>query len=112
MRLPVFESIIAMSLLPQAAKRVPVSRSISRPLGSSQPAIGHSAITLLAFESTTAIVFLSSMLMYMRPFPSGTGVSGLPLRGMVATALRDFGSITEALLPWPSMVKTFPEAGS
>src|SRR6266699_1394906 len=55
--------------------------SKARPLGSSQPAIGHSAITLLAFESTTAIVFLSSMLMYMRPFPSGTGVSGLPLRG-------------------------------
>src|SRR6202795_963508 len=60
--LPVFASTIAICLLPQAAKMCPCGRSISKPLGSSQPAIGHSAITLFALESITAIKPLSSML--------------------------------------------------
>src|SRR3984893_14218391 len=60
--LPVFASTIAICLLPQAAKMCPSCRSISKPLGSSHPAIGHSAITLLALESITAIKLLSSML--------------------------------------------------
>ena len=110
--LPLMESITPIFLPSQTGKSRLPATSKARPDGDSQPASGHSAVSLLVCASRRTISLLSSMLSKTIPLPSTTANSGLPGSGMVATTLREATSMTVTSLLRPLKAHTVCVAGS
>ena len=110
--LPLSESTTAIFLPSQTENRRWWALSKAIPEGESQSLSGQVAVRDLLVALSSTMLFLSSMLSKMLPFPSACGNSGFPGRLIVATTVPLAVSMTVTSLLRPLKAQTVRVTGS